>query len=303
MIAMYFIGDKQNLFGSTFEAYAIFEDVNGLQKGNNIRFSGINVGTVDDIEIINSNTVLVTMSIQSEVQKFIKKDAVVSVGTDGLMGNKLINISSGSLAALSIEENDTLKVKQRIDFGLAYQNLENTNANVSVISNDLVDIMTNIQSGKGILGQLISDSLLAQDVQLTLVNLKHSTMRAERILHDVEKTINAVDFESGVINALLTDTALVSDLRRTIADLSVTAGKTKEASMNLKLLATEIQSGNGMAGKIISDTLLSGKLEESLEHIRNGTKAFNENMEALKHHALFRRYFKKQEKEALKNNE
>ena len=94
IVALYFIGNKQNLFGSTFKISAQFNNVNGLMIGNNVRFSGIDVGTVESVEIINDSMVNVVMIIEKDVQKFIRKNAVASVGTDGLMGNKLVNINS-----------------------------------------------------------------------------------------------------------------------------------------------------------------------------------------------------------------
>ena len=106
--SMYFIGDKQNLFGSTFKIKSIFNNVNGLQKGNNVRFLGIDVGTVNKIEIINDTSILVTMIIKEESRAFIKKNSISTIGTDGLMGNKLINITPKNSSSQVVNEGDTL---------------------------------------------------------------------------------------------------------------------------------------------------------------------------------------------------
>jgi len=93
--AFYLIGSKQNLFGSTFKISSTFYNVNGLMKGNNVRLNGIDVGTVGSVKIISDSSVNVVMVIEKNVQQFIKRNAVQSVGTDGVMGNKRVNINSG----------------------------------------------------------------------------------------------------------------------------------------------------------------------------------------------------------------
>src|SRR4051812_16124298 len=73
--AIYFIGQRQQLFSSTFKASGIFKDISGLQVGNNVRFSGINVGIVEEIQQITDSTVRVDMLIEERSRKFIKKNA------------------------------------------------------------------------------------------------------------------------------------------------------------------------------------------------------------------------------------
>lgn len=296
MIGMYFIGDKQNMFSSTIEIHAIFNNVNGLQTGNNVRFSGINVGTIDNVEILDNEAVLVTMIIQKDVQRFIKKDALASIGTDGLMGNRLINIGPGSAESKSVVENDTLGVKHVVDLDLAYEKLESTNLNISKITQDIIDILQQIGEGKGTIGSLISDSTLALNIQATIANLHQASARTDRVLQYVEKSIRQINFKGGTVGTLFSDTLLAQNIKTVISDLSKTAENTKIATSDLKKLMTEVRHGEGIAGSIISDTVLSNNLEESLDNVRKGTEAFSENMEALKHNFLFRHYFKKQEK-------
>src|SRR6185312_10970854 len=95
IIAIFLIGNKKGLFSSTFNVHGLFKNVNGLQVGNNARFAGINVGVVEDIQIINDTTVKVVLTLNEDVRKFIKKDAKLSIGSDGLMGDKLVVIAPG----------------------------------------------------------------------------------------------------------------------------------------------------------------------------------------------------------------
>jgi len=96
IFAVFFIGNQKSLFSSTIKVNGLFKNVNGLQVGNNVRFAGINIGVVDDIQIMNDTTVKVVLTINTSVKKFIKKDAKMSIGSDGLMGDKLVVVAPGS---------------------------------------------------------------------------------------------------------------------------------------------------------------------------------------------------------------
>src|SRR6201996_3180771 len=104
IIAIFLIGNKKGLFSSTFNVHGLFKNVNGLQVGNNARFAGINVGVVEYIQIINDTTVKVVLTLNEDVRKFIKKDAKLSIGSDGLMGDKLVVIAPGGA-----DTNETVK--------------------------------------------------------------------------------------------------------------------------------------------------------------------------------------------------
>src|ERR1700686_1656405 len=95
VFTIYLIGRQKYFFGSTFHLQAQFKTVSGLKVGNNVRFSGINVGTVDQIELITDTSVMVNLVIRKKYQEFIKTDAKAGIGSDGLMGDKVLTISPG----------------------------------------------------------------------------------------------------------------------------------------------------------------------------------------------------------------
>jgi len=137
VIAMYVIGNNQNLFGSTFKISADFNNVNGLMEGNNVRLVGVNVGTVTQVEIINDSTVKVDMVIEDKYQNFIKKNALISVGTDGLMGNKLVNISPSDKPSAIVEEGDVLATIKSIETDEIFKTLGQTNDDIAEIASNL----------------------------------------------------------------------------------------------------------------------------------------------------------------------
>ena len=172
---IYYIGQTKKMFSSTFRVYALFKDVNGLQVGNNVRFAGINVGSIDGIEIITDTTVKVDMVIDVETQKFIKKDSKAIIGTDGLMGNKIMNITPGTQGKPEINDNDMIGTTIPVSFDDILLKLKTTSDNSALITNDLAAIMENISSGKGTIGKLFMDTVFALEIDKTIENVKQGS--------------------------------------------------------------------------------------------------------------------------------
>lgn len=171
---IYFIGAKQQLFNKTFQISGIFKDVNGLQVGNNVRFSGINVGVIESIQIVSDTSVRVDFSIDEATRKFIKKDAKITIGSDGLMGNKVAIIIPGTIGKKQIEHNDFLVTTIPVSMDDIMNNLNATTSNAAYITEDLSIIMGNMREGKGTIGKLFMDTVLAETLDQTLVNIKQA---------------------------------------------------------------------------------------------------------------------------------
>lgn len=186
---IYFIGQKQRLFSDVFRISGMFNNVNGLQVGNNIRFSGINIGTVENITIISDTSVRVDMIIDKDVQKFIKKDATAIIGSEGLMGNKTVNIAPGSLSDTQIGDQDVIRTMKPIDFDEILGQLNTTTQNAALITDDLSAIMNSIREGKGTVGKLFMDTTLAKDLNQTIKNLRGGTKGFEENMDAVQHSI------------------------------------------------------------------------------------------------------------------
>ncbi len=169
---IYFIGIKQQLFNSTFQISGIFKDVAGLQVGNNVRFSGINVGVIQNIEMIADTAVRVDMDIEEKVRKFIKKDAKAIIGSDGLMGNKLLTILPGTSGQKTIQNNDFIATTVPVNIDDILLNLEVTSYNAAELTGDLAVIVRNIRMGEGTIGKLFMDTTFAKNIDQTVVNVK-----------------------------------------------------------------------------------------------------------------------------------
>jgi len=172
---VYIIGKQKNLFGSTFRLQTMFRNVNGLEIGNNIRFSGINIGTVDNIELVNDTTVKVELLLEQNVQKFIRKNASASIGSEGLMGDKVIVIAPGTPNQPQASNNDILQSKNPIETEQIMASVRNTASNAEVITGELAQFMTKLNNGNGTLAKLIGDDKLANKLNRTMSNLESSS--------------------------------------------------------------------------------------------------------------------------------
>jgi len=299
-VAVYLIGQKQDMFSNTFHLRVIFNNVNGLQPGNNVRFSGINVGSVMNVNIQNDSTIEVVMRVREDVHQFIKKDALVTIGTDGLMGNMIININPGKGNAPIVENNAMLQSYSRVKTDDILKTLNMTNENAAMLTRSLLDIVENIQHGNGTLSHLVYDTLLRANLFQSISNLQYATEKTNQILSDVQNMASDIENGKGLAGYLLRDTLTSSRLLKTMAELQHASTNIQQSTDSLKEFIQKIKTQKGTLHTLVADTTMAKNLKETIANLNKGTAKFDENMEAFKHSFLTRRYFKKQEKENSK---
>ncbi len=180
MVAIFVIGRQQNMFDPVYSLRATFFNVSGLTVGNNIRFSGINVGTVGAIDIINDSTVQVEMIIREDVKEFIKEDSEVIIGSEGLIGDRLLIISQGGMDTPVAEDGALLSSNEPVETDEIMASLEVTAANAEVITQELSEVMVKVNNGQGTIGKLINDDKMAKSLDRTMTNLEKSTKGLEQ---------------------------------------------------------------------------------------------------------------------------
>ena len=172
---IYFVGKQKNIFGSTFHLKSKFKSVSGLEVGNNVRFSGINIGTVSDIELVTDSSVVVSILIKDEVQRFIKTDAIASIGSDGLMGDKVLTIAPGTNSKKSVKDTDVIASRKPIDMEDVMSSVKKSVDNAGIITAQLAQFTYNMNNGKGTLSKLMTDQEFAASLKNTLANLESSS--------------------------------------------------------------------------------------------------------------------------------
>lgn len=296
IIGLYVVGDKQNLFGSTFEIKAFFRNVNGLMEGNNVRFVGVDIGTVNTVEIINDSTVKVKMAIDSDYQGFIKKNATATIGTDGLMGNKLINIDYSTIPAPSIEDGDIIQTLQPLQTDAVFRTLNRTNDDITVIVQNLRVFTEKMNSPNSLLN-VLTDTSMKNNILETMSNIKLTSNYSAVITKDLADIVNGVGAGEGLIGELLSDTTFVDNLNKVVDNIDVVSDSLLYLSSDLIRISSGVLNGDGAIGTVLTDTTFDRNLVESVENIKNTSESLEEAIEALKHNFLFRRYYKKKKKE------
>jgi phospholipid/cholesterol/gamma-HCH transport system substrate-binding protein len=172
---IYFIGEKQQMFNDTFHVSAVFKDINGLQVGNNVRFAGINVGIVDDIQQVSDTAVKISMMINSETKQFMKKNVTALIGSDGLMGSKIVIIVPGAAGKTGIADNDIIGTTRAVGIDDILVKIKATSDNAANITGNLDSIIASIKDGKGAIGKFLMDTSFADNLDKTLVNIRQGT--------------------------------------------------------------------------------------------------------------------------------
>ncbi|MGA9638045.1 MlaD family protein [Flavobacterium sp.] len=178
-VILFFIGSNQNLFSSKFEINTNFKNVSGLQIGGQVRFSGISVGTIEGISIINDSTVNVMASIDNDVKKFIKKDSKASIASEGVIGDKILTISQGSTKSPEVKDGATIKSFEPVEFDAILNSVKVTAENAEVITHELASLLSSVNNGEGTIGKLMNDEGMAEDLDKTMTNLRKSSKGLE----------------------------------------------------------------------------------------------------------------------------
>jgi phospholipid/cholesterol/gamma-HCH transport system substrate-binding protein len=293
IVGLYYIGSKKNIFHSSIKVSADFNNVGGLMPGNNVRFNGINVGTVTKLYSISDTAIKVDFTIDEGSIKFISKNAIVAIGTDGLLGNKLIEIAPGEKGGQPVQEGDILKARNPIQMDKELQTLTTTNDNLKVITDNLKGISEKFNSNNS-LWHLLSDSTLAENVRNAVVRFKITGENTAVITGDLSKIVKDIKAGKGTVGALLTDTAFAHKLNQTIVNIEVISDTLAIVSGNFKNISDKLKNGEGSLGTLLTDTTFVHNLNESMIDIKKGAGNFNENMEALKYSWPFKKYYRKQ---------
>ncbi len=293
--ALYLIGNKQNLFGHTFRISAKFYNVNGLMAGNNVRFAGIDVGTVESVSILNDSSVNVVMVIEKGIQPFIKKNALAAVGTDGLMGNRLVNINSAADHSQSVEEGDVLQSLRPIEQEEMVRTLNETNENMKAITSNLLTITDRINS-KNSLWSLLMDTVVADNVKAAIVSIKIASNSSAILTGNLTSISNDIKNGKGSLGALIMDTSLSGKIQQVVVKLNQISDTVVHITGDFSKVSKRLEQGRGSLGILLKDTLLVHNLNTSINTINKGTLLLNEDLEALRHSWPFKKYFRKKEK-------
>ncbi len=287
------IGNLRNTFSRKLHVSAAFDDVNGLQKGNNIWFSGVKIGTIKTIRFVGSSDVRVVMNIDQAARNYIRKDAKVKISTDGLIGNKILVITGGTERTEAIEEGDTLEVENTLSSEEMMNTLQENNLNLLEITKDVKKMSERISKGQGNIGKIIHDENLFNDLSVAAANLRHASTRAEKMINDLSTFTGNLNKKGTFLSSISADTSLYPSIKRSVNSLNATADSAEVMVNNLK---TASGNTNTPVGVLLHDEEAGAQLKTTISNLSSGSKKLDEDLEALQHSWPFKKYFRKKNK-------
>lgn len=296
LAATYFIGNQENLFGKTFTIYANFKNASGLQKGDNVRYSGLNIGTVKDIEMINDTVIKVDMTIQNKMKSHIRTNAIASIGSDGIVGNTMVNIFPGKGDAPNVQSGEQIQTDSKVSTQEMLNTLSTSNENVAKFSENLVKITASLDNGDGTLGALLKDSIMSDNLQQAFANLNKVSASADKTIATLNNLVQQMNVKTSVAGVLLNDSVSGLETKILFSNLEASSRKIESITTNLDDIASKLQEKDNIVNYIATDTTLVNQVKDMMQNADQAIERFNDNMEALEHNFLLRGYFRKQEK-------
>jgi phospholipid/cholesterol/gamma-HCH transport system substrate-binding protein len=290
------LGGQQKKFVKAIHVKAVFDDIGGLQPGNNIWFSGVKIGNVKTIKFFGDSQVEVELSVEEKVAEFIRKNSKATISSDGLIGNKIIVIYGGTTDYPPVEEGDRLEAIMPLDTDEMMETLQENNKNLVDITNDLKVLTGKIASGEGIIGAVMTDSTLAINFRTILSNLERASINSNKMIGDLNVFSAKLNKKGTLMNDLVTDTSIVPDLKATIESLRITSSNTQALSKEFAGITEKLNSKDNSLGMLLNDPEFAKSLKKTMENADSASYNLNKGIEALEYTWPFNKGFKRKVK-------
>jgi phospholipid/cholesterol/gamma-HCH transport system substrate-binding protein len=287
------IGSLKNTFARKVQLVTFFDDVGGLQKGGNIWFSGVKIGTVKNVKFYSRTRVRVILNVNESSKQYIRKDSRVKLSTDGLIGNKIIVIYGGSLKAEQVQAGDTLLADKTESQEEMLNVLQENNRNLLEITEDIKSISEKISKGKGSIGKLLEDEMIYNNLLASSVAVKRTAQNASSAAVSINEFSKRLNSKGTLVYDLMNDRVLYPSIKNSVL-------KIQKITDSVSMLVSDLKSATSASttplGVLLKDESAGKDLKNILKNLEKASKKLDEDLEALQHSFLLRRYFKKKEK-------
>jgi phospholipid/cholesterol/gamma-HCH transport system substrate-binding protein len=287
------VGNLHSTFKNKLKVISVFEDIGGLQKGNNIWFSGVKIGTVSNLSFFGKSQVEVSMNIVTKAQQFIHKDARVKVSTDGFIGNKILIIYGGTSGSPEVQEGDTLEVSKTLSTEDMMNTLQESNKNLLSITADIKIITKKVSDGEGTIGKLLNDNSVYANINFATESLQSASVKAQQLISSLSTFSSNLNKRGTLANELTTDTTVFKSIKASVMKLQHIADT---ASVFIANLRQEESNPNTPVGILLHDKESGASLKETIKNLESSSEKLNEDLKAAQNSFLLRGYFKKKTK-------
>jgi phospholipid/cholesterol/gamma-HCH transport system substrate-binding protein len=308
---LYRIGDQQSFLSNHLTLYVDFTDVKGLRPGNNVRYSGITIGSVEEIQILNDTTIRVRLAVEPNAVNYLRKNALAEVGSSGLVGNMLVNIHPGTGRAEPVSAGDVLPATEAVEMNEMVDLLASSNRRIERITEQLLQITQKMNDGQGSLSMMLNDEQMANDLGQSMQQMAATTRSLNSASRDLSELLAETKAGQGNLGYLMRDTSLKLQINKisgridtlvtvrtepVLDSLEMLASSLADASRSIRILVEDLDEGEGVISALLADSTITEDLRATLQNLEQGTDKFDENMKALQYSWPFRKYFRRKER-------
>lgn len=288
------VGDVNDTFTRKLAISALFDEVNGLQKGDNVWFSGLKVGMVSRLGFENGSEVQVEMMVDRSAAEHIPSDALARIGSDGLIGNRIIVVYGGTPSARPVRGGDSLQIGTAVSTEQIMATLQDNNTNLLAITNDLKGITGKLAAGEGSLGRLLREDELYREMAGAATSLHKSAATAETLTSSLSLFAQKLNRPGGLPNDLVTDRSTYTSLTETVADLHRAGERANDLVSGLARGASDPRTP---LGTLMHDDAAGADLKGTLQGLHRSSQLLAQDLEAMQHNFLLRGFFKRKAKQ------
>jgi phospholipid/cholesterol/gamma-HCH transport system substrate-binding protein len=320
-VILFLIGNRYDVFGKHVEFYADFSDIGGLPRGAQVRVSGIEAGEVKSIKIpaSPSSKFRLELQVKTAARGIVRTDSLVSIQTEGIVGDKYVSIRTGTSAAAEAPDGATLPSKEPFDLGAVIEKGSTVLDKSSALLDNLQGSVTDLHGRLDVTLDSVTRTVNHVDGLVAVVqpDIRKMASNASQITDTINEIVSDVNAGKGPIGLLLKDETTRKQLQATLFNAQQATLNLSDASARADRILADVQSRD-LASKAqavlenvqaMSEQLnqtIKGALgpdnmgedgatniRETLANLNRGTANLADDTEALKHEFFFRGFFKK----------
>ena len=308
---LYRIGGQQSFISTHLTLFVDFTNVKGLRPGNNVRYSGITIGSVEEIKILNDTTLRVRLAVDLNATDYLRKNARAEIGSSGLVGNMLVNISPAPGQAEPVSAGDILTATEAVEMNEMVDLLASSNQRIERITEQLLQITEKMNDGQGSLAMILNDEQMAMHLGQSMQQMAATTRSLNTASRDLSELLAETKAGQGNLGYLMRDTSLKVQINRlsghidtlvsvrtepVLDSLEMLASSLADASRSIRTLVDDLDEGEDVISALLADSTITEDLRATLQNLERGTDKFDENMKALQYSWPFRKYFRRKER-------
>jgi phospholipid/cholesterol/gamma-HCH transport system substrate-binding protein len=295
-VGLFLIGTHSQIFTHHFTVYTEFNNIDTLQTGAKVRVSGMDAGEITGIKVPSgpSSRFRLQLKIDEKFRPIVRQDSTASIETEGMVGNKFVNIDKGSQNSLACSRGCTLPSQEPVSMdALMHAG--------SDLAKTLQSTIQDVQRRADGALQNITDAVGHADGLITAVkpNAVKIAANAAGITRNVGVIAAGIRQGQGTAGKLLTDKTVASNVETTIANARQTTANLKQASGKVNIVAENAESMTRQLNQAVGTFLSTGNhnentaaaLRDAAHGAKRATANLSDDTEAIKHNFFFRGFF------------